>query len=187
LEKPIFATLLKSKMKKYLLLFIIAVFAVSCSKKVEVKGKITGASPLERIEFIEASGVATLPLANIGVKNDGTFSGSFEAPKNGMYLINYAGKQNLVYLKGGQTLEISGNGLTFPSEYVITGDAKKNNDFFMATQKYLGEYGQKVNTTMSELMTKDDKAFVAGVQKIEKNISDNIDQNVKNSIRIMKL
>jgi PBP1b-binding outer membrane lipoprotein LpoB len=56
LEKPIFATLLKSKMKKYLLLFIIAVFAVSCSKKVEVKGKITGASPLERIEFIEASG-----------------------------------------------------------------------------------------------------------------------------------
>lgn len=179
MEKPIFATLLKSKMKKYLLLFIIAVFAVSCSKKVEVKGKITGASPLERIEFIEASGVATLPLANIGVKNDGTFSGSFEAPKNGMYLINYAGKQNLVYLKGGQTLEISGNGLTFPSEYVITGDAKKNNDFFMATQKYLGEYGQKVNTTMSELMTKDDKAFVAGVQKIEKNISDNIDQNVK--------
>jgi hypothetical protein len=35
-------------------------------KKVEVKGKITGGSPLERIELIEASGVATLPLINIG-------------------------------------------------------------------------------------------------------------------------
>jgi hypothetical protein len=57
-------------MKKYLLLFVIAIFVMSCSKKVEVKGKITGGSPLERIEFIEASGVATLPLINIGVNKD---------------------------------------------------------------------------------------------------------------------
>lgn len=162
-------------MKKYLLLFIIAIFVMSCSKKVEVKGKITGGSPLERIEFIEASGVATLPLANIGVKNDGTFAGSFEAPKNGMYLISYAGKQNLVYLKGGQTLNISGNGMTFPNDYVITGDAKKNNDFFTASQKYLTNYAQTVN--MNELMTKDEKGFLAGIQKVEKDINSNIEEN----------
>ena len=52
---------------------MLAVFTISCSKKVEVKGKISGSSPLERIEFIEASGVATLPLVNLGVKPDGTF------------------------------------------------------------------------------------------------------------------
>lgn len=164
-------------MKKYLLLFIIAIFVMSCSKKVEVKGKITGGSPLERIEFIEASGVATLPLANIGVKNDGTFSGSFEAPKNGMYLISYAGKQNLVYLKGGQTLNISGSGTTFPNDYVITGDAKKNNDFFTAAQKYLTNYAQTVN--MNELMMKDEKGFLVGIQKVEKDIDNNIEENVK--------
>ncbi|ASK30775.1 thioredoxin [Chryseobacterium sp. T16E-39] len=164
-------------MKKYLLLFIIAIFVMSCSKKVEVKGKITGGSPLERIEFIEASGVATLPLANIGVKNDGTFSGSFEAPKNGMYLISYAGKQNLVYLKGGQTLNISGSGMNFPNDYVITGDAKKNNDFFTASQKYLTNYAQTVN--MNELMTKDERGFLAGIQKVEKDINNNIEENVK--------
>lgn len=164
-------------MKKYLLLLIIAIFVMSCSKKVEVKGKITGGSPLERIEFIEASGVATLPLANIGVKNDGTFSGSFEAPRNGMYLISYAGKQNLVYLKGGQTLNISGSGMAFPNEYVITGDAKKDNDFFTASQKYLGTYAQTVN--MNELMMKDEKGFLSGIEKIEKDITKNIDENVK--------
>ncbi len=54
--------------KKYLLLFAIALFAVSCSKKVEVKGKIAGSAPLERIEFVEASGVATLPLINMGLR-----------------------------------------------------------------------------------------------------------------------
>ncbi|SIP97595.1 Thiol-disulfide isomerase or thioredoxin [Chryseobacterium sp. RU37D] len=164
-------------MKKYLLLFIIAVFAMSCSKKVEVKGKITGGSPLERIEFIEASGVATLPLINIGVNKDGTFSGSFDAPKSGMYVVSYGGKQNLIYLKGGQKLEISGNGMTFPSEYVITGAAKKNNDFFTATQKYLSTYAQTVN--MNELIMKDEKTFLKGIEKVQADINKNIDENVK--------
>ncbi|WP_238554935.1 hypothetical protein [Chryseobacterium sp. P1-3] len=123
-------------MKKYLLLFIITVFVMSCSKKVEVKGKITGSSPLERIEFVEASGVGTLPLVNIGLDKNGNFSGSFEAPKDGMYVINYAGRQNLIYLERGQKVNISGNGATFPNEYIITGDAKKNNDFLQGSQKF---------------------------------------------------
>jgi thiol-disulfide isomerase/thioredoxin len=164
-------------MKKYLLLFIIAVFAMSCSKKVEVKGKISGGSPLERIEFIEASGVATLPLINIGINKDGTFAGSFEAPKSGMYVMSYGGKQNLIYLKGGQKLEITGNGMTFPSEYVITGDAKNNNDFFTATQKYLSTYAQKVN--MNELMGKDEKTFLKGIEKVQADINKNIEESVK--------
>ncbi|UPQ74184.1 TlpA family protein disulfide reductase [Chryseobacterium nepalense] len=164
-------------MKKYLLLFIIAVFAMSCSKKVEVKGKITGGSPLERIEFIEASGVATLPLINIGINKDGTFSGSFEAPKSGMYVMSYGGKQNLIYLKGGQKLEITGNGISFPSEFVVTGDAKNNNDFFTATQKYLSTYAQTVN--MNELMTKDEKTFLKGIEKVQADVTKNIEENVK--------
>ncbi|WP_312899933.1 TlpA family protein disulfide reductase [Chryseobacterium taichungense] len=164
-------------MRKYLLLFIIAVFAMSCSKKVEVKGKISGGSPLERIEFIEASGVATLPLINIGINKDGTFAGSFEAPKSGMYVMSYGGKQNLIYLKGGQKLEIAGNGMTFPSEYTITGDAKNNNDFFTATQKYLSTYAQKVN--MNELMAKDEKTFLKGIEKVQADINKNIEENVQ--------
>ncbi|MCJ7933474.1 MAG: TlpA family protein disulfide reductase [Chryseobacterium sp.] len=164
-------------MKKYLLLFIIAVFAMSCSKKVEVKGKITGSSPLERIEFVEASGVGTLPLINIGLDKEGNFSGSFEAPKDGMYVINYANKQNLIYLEGGQTVNISGNGMTFPNEYVITGDAKKNNDFLQASQKFLGEYGSKVN--LNQLMASDEATFLKGIHKVEADINKNVEDLAK--------
>ncbi|REC78857.1 TlpA family protein disulfide reductase [Chryseobacterium rhizosphaerae] len=164
-------------MRKYLLLFIITIFVMSCSKKVDVKGKITGGSPLERIELIEASGVATLPLVNLGLDKDGNFSGSFDAPKNGMYEISYGGKRNIIYLKAGQTLNISGNGATFPTEYIITGDAKKNNDFFVATQKYLVNYAQKIN--IQELMARDEKTFLQGVQKIEGDIKTNIEENIK--------
>ncbi len=167
----------KIEMKKYLLLFIIAVFVMSCSKKVEVKGKITGGSPLERIEFIDPTNISMLPAVNMGVDKSGNFSGSFEAPKSGMYVISYGGKQNVIYLKGGETLDISGNGMTFPTEFVVTGDAKKNNDFFTATQKYLGTYAQTIN--MNDLMMKDEKTFLKGIQKVESDINKNIDENVK--------
>lgn len=164
-------------MKKYLLLFIIAIFVMSCSKKVEVKGKITGSSPLERIEFVEASGVGTLPLINIGLDKDGNFSGSFEAPKDGMYVINYANKQNLIYLERGQNVNISGNAMTFPSEYVITGDAKNNNDFLAASQKFLAEYGNKVN--LRQMMAGDEGAFLKGMQKVEADINKNVEDLAK--------
>ncbi len=164
-------------MRKYLLLFIIAIFAMSCSKKVEVKGKVTGGSPLERVEIVEASGVATLPLINMGVDKDGNFSGSFNAPKNGMYLISYGQNKNLIYLEGGQKLQISGNAMTFPNEYVVTGDAKKNNDFFMATQKFITNYAQTFD--MNGLMSKDEKSFVQGLQKVEADINKNLEENIK--------
>ncbi|TXF77272.1 TlpA family protein disulfide reductase [Chryseobacterium sp.] len=164
--------------KTYLLLFFIALFAVSCSKKVEINGKINGtASPLERVEFIEASGVATLPLTNIGVDANGNFKGDFEAPKNGMYVISYAGKQNLIYLKGGQTVNISGNAATFPTEYVINGDAKGNNDFLQNSQKFLAGYAGKVN--MQEMMQRDEASFLKGIQKIHDDLVKNIEENAK--------
>ncbi|WP_238584529.1 TlpA family protein disulfide reductase [Chryseobacterium sp. Leaf180] len=163
--------------KKYLLLFVIAIFVMSCSKKVEVKGKIVGASPLERIEFVEASGVATLPLTNIGIDKNGNFEGSFEAPKNGMYVINYAGKQSLIFLKGGQEINISGNAATFPNEFVVNGDAKKDNEFFQACQKFLMSYGQTLD--VQSLVAGDENNFVKAMQKIEADLNKNIDENQK--------
>ncbi|MBQ0152491.1 MAG: TlpA family protein disulfide reductase, partial [Chryseobacterium sp.] len=159
-----------------LLLFIIAIFAMSCSKKVEVKGKIAGSSPLERIEFVEASGVATLPLANFGLDKEGNFTGNFEAPKNGMYVINYAGKQNLIFLKAGQSVNISGNAATFPNEYTVTGDAKNDNDFYQAGQKFLMNYGQGLNI---QELAKDEATYLKGMQKIEADLNKNIEENIK--------
>lgn len=63
-------------MKKVLWFLLLAMTIVSCSKKTEVSGKIANASPLERIEFIEASGVTALPLINIPVSPKGNFPAS---------------------------------------------------------------------------------------------------------------
>ena len=111
-------------MKKYLLLLLLAIFTISCSKRVDVTGKIKGGSPLERIEFIEASGVASLPLINVGVDKDGNFKGSFNAPKDGMYVITYAGKQGLIYLRRGENAQIVGDARVFPPTFTTTGTTK---------------------------------------------------------------
>ena len=166
-------------MKKYFLLFLLAIFAVSCSKKVEVKGKITGGSPLERIEIVDAAGIATLPLMNIGVKPDGTFAGDFEAPKNGMYLIDYAGKKNLLYLKKGQTVELNGKAESFPMEFTAVGDAKANNDFLTKTQKFMADYSMKLN--LQEKFGKDEKGFLADLKKIQTDLEKNIDETAKST------
>ena len=164
-------------MKKYLLLLLIAISFVSCSKKVEVTGKISGGSPLERIELIEGSGVATLPLINMGLDKEGNFKGAFEAPKNGIYVLSYGGKQNLIYLKGGEKVTINGNANSFPMEFVVTGDAKGNNDFLKQTQKFLQTYAQKFN--MQELITKKEPDFLKEIQKIETDLSKNIEEVAK--------
>ncbi len=83
-------------MKKFLVLLLISLLVVSCSK-IKIEGNVKGGSPLERIEFIEASGVATLPLVNIGLDEKGNFKGEFKAPKNGMYAMTYAGKMNFIF------------------------------------------------------------------------------------------
>lgn len=162
-------------MKKYLFLLLVALMAMSCSK-VKVEGNVKGGSPLERIEFIEASGVATLPLINIGVDEKGNFKGEFKAPKNGMYALTYAGKMNFIYLKKGQDLKISGDAATFPEIYKIEGDAKKNNDFIMETQKFLQTYSSKLNM---ELLQKNEADFLKEIKKIQNDLEKNLDQTAE--------
>ena len=164
-------------MKKYFLMLLVAVFTVSCSKKIDVRAKITGGSPLERIEFIEATGAGALPLINIGTDKSGMFTGSFEAPKNGMYMISYAGKQGIVYLKGGQTFEFTADAANFPESIKVTGDAKNNNDFITATQKFITNYASKVD--MQTLIVKDEANFLKEAKKIKSDIEKNLDDSAK--------
>lgn len=164
-------------MSKYFLMLLVAFVAMSCSKKVEVTGNFAGGSPLERIEFIEASGVATLPLINIGVDSKGSFSGSFEAPKDGMYIMTYAGKQGMVYLKGGQKFNISGQAEMFPTKFTVTGDAKKNNDFIQEALSQIQSYAAKIN--VGELVTKEEPAFLKEVEKIRSELEKRIDAAAK--------
>jgi thiol-disulfide isomerase/thioredoxin len=166
-------------MKNYLLMLFVAIATISCSKKVEVKGNFAGGSPLERIEFVDASGVATLPLVNMGVDAKGSFAGSFEAPKNGMYVMSYAGKTAMVYLKGGQTFNISGKAENFPNQFTITGDAKNNNDFLLEVQKFIQTYAAKIN--VGELVAKDEANFLKEADKIKTDLEKNIDISAKNT------
>lgn len=164
-------------MKNYFLVLLLALFAVSCSKTVDVKGKIIGGSPLDRLEFTEMSGVGTLPIANLGTDKSGEFVGSFEAPKNGMYLMSYGGRQGLVYLKAGQKLEFTANAMDFPQSLKFTGDAQKNNDFLNDFQKVVGTYGSKID--MQKLMTSDEAAFLKEAQKIKTDLEKIIDDSAK--------
>lgn len=155
-------------MKKFFLFILLAVLAVSCSKKVDVKGKIAGGSPMERIEIVDASGVATLPLTNMAISPNGDFSGSFDAPRDGMYVMTYGGKYGFIFLKGGQSLNVSGDAMTFPQEMVVTGEAKKNYGFMKDNEKFFKEYASKVN--VQQIMQKDENGFLQDVQKIYSDI-----------------
>src|SRR6218665_2405315 len=98
-------------MKKLLLIVLCTLFIVSCSNKktVVISGKVIGGSPLERIEIVDMSGVATLPIANFGVDAQGNFSDTIQIPKNGVYTLSYGGNYGTVYLKGGENVRLSGN------------------------------------------------------------------------------
>ena len=90
-------------MKKYFLLFLFSILLLSCSKggKITLSGNVKNGSPLERIELIEASGVATLPITNFGVDAKGNFTQNVEIPKDGIYVLTYGGRNSFLYLKGG--------------------------------------------------------------------------------------
>lgn len=158
-------------------MLVMAIAMMSCSKKVEVKGNFAGGSPLERIEFIEASGIATLPLVNMGVDSKGSFSGNFEAPNDGMYLITYAGKTAMIYLKAGQELNISGQAAAFPNLYTITGDAKNNNDFLRDVQKSIQDYASQLN--VGELVAKKEGDFLKEIDKIHAELSKRVEASGK--------
>lgn len=164
-------------MKKILSLLMMIVMLVSCSKKVEVKGHISGANPLDRVEIVEASGVATLPLVSLPVDNKGDFSGSFEAPKNGMYVIGYGGNINMVYLKAGQKLEISGEVGTFPTDMKISGEAKANNDFLKKAEETFKNQASKID--VQKLLTEKEDAFITQYKKIQDDLIKLIEEDAK--------
>lgn len=134
-------------MKKLLLIVLCTLFIVSCSNKktVVISGKVIGGSPLERIEIVDMSGVATLPIANFGVDAQGNFSDTIQIPKNGVYTLSYGGNYGTVYLKGGENVRLSGNSAAgFPKVFTVEGDSK-NNVFLQKTQTYLDNYFLKSN------------------------------------------
>ncbi|SEF99883.1 Cytochrome oxidase Cu insertion factor, SCO1/SenC/PrrC family [Halpernia humi] len=162
---------------KFVAVLFLALFMTSCSKKVEIKGQLKNANPLDRIEFIESSGVATLPLVNLGVDKKGNFEGSFQAPKNGMYIITYGGKQGTIYLKGGEKVDMTGDATQFPAEYAVTGAAKNNNDFLKNCQVFLETYATKIN--MGQLISKPEPDFLKQAKKIQDDLFKNIEENAK--------
>lgn len=163
-------------MKNYATLLLMLLTLFSCSKKVEFSGKMVNAAPLDRLEIIDASGVGTLPLVNVGVEKDGSFKGSFEAPQDGMYVLNFAGKQALVYLKAGKDFTLNANALTFP-KFSIGGPLKADNDFLQATQDFLVGYTAKLD--MQKNMQLPENQFVASLKKIQADLYKNIEENAK--------
>lgn len=161
-------------MKKYFLLLVLTLFVISCSKKVEVEGKISNGTPLSRIELISASGSSMLPVASIGQDSKGIYKGSFEVPTDGMYIINYEGRQSMVYLKGGENFQFTFNALTFPEGMKVIGDAQKDYDFMKDMQKFLSEYASKVN--MQQLLSKDEPSFLKEIEKIKTDLNQQIEK-----------
>ena len=136
---PIYST-----MKKFILLSIFSLFIFSCSKKeIIISGKISNASPLSRIEIVDMSSVATLPIINIGLDEKGNFSDTLSVEKSGVYAVLYNGRNNFIYLKKGENINISGNSATFPEEMKFTGEGQGNNNFLIESQKFISSYFSK--------------------------------------------
>lgn len=162
-------------MKKYFLLLFLSILIISCSKggKITISGKLTNANPLERIELIDASGIATLPIANFGVDANGNFSENIEIPKNGVYLITYGGSSGFIYLKGGDKVNIQTDAVMFPTAMQMTGDAKGNTEYLTESQKYINEYLSKINQSV---VTKNETDFLKELEKYKTEISNQLDK-----------
>ncbi|MHA7609301.1 TlpA family protein disulfide reductase [Elizabethkingia meningoseptica] len=166
-------------MKKLLLIVLCTLFIVSCSNKktVVVSGKIAGGNPMERIEIVEMSGVATLPIANFGVDAQGNFSDTIQIPKNGVYTLSYGGNYGTVYLKGGENIRLSGNAGGFPRELTVEGDSK-NNTFLQKTQAYLDNYFSKIN---QDIITQDEPKFLGQLKKFKSDLNKEMDNLAKST------
>lgn len=162
-------------MKKLFLVFTLTVLVISCSKKVEIKGKINNVSPLDRIEIIDYSGIINLPLLNIGINEKGEFSGSLEIPKNGMYAISFHNEIAFIYIERGQTIHISSD--AFPS-ITITGDAKANNDFIKIFDDEYRSITSKID--VSSIIEKTENEFIKEIRNIYSNLEKILEKNAKN-------
>ncbi|MDE5439300.1 redoxin domain-containing protein [Elizabethkingia meningoseptica] len=166
-------------MKKLLLIVLCTLFIVSCSNKktVIISGKIAGGNPLERIEIVEMSGVATLPIANFGVDAQGNFSDTIQIPKNGVYTLSYGGNYGVVYLKGGENIRLSGNAGGFPREFTVEGDSK-NNVFLQKTKSYVDNYFSKIN---QDIITQDEPKFLGQLKKFKSDLNKEMDNLAKST------
>lgn len=162
-------------MKKIFLLLFFAILIISCSKggKVTITGSLQNARPLERIELIETTGIATLPVANFGTDAKGNFSQTIEIPKNGVYLITYGGATGFIYLKSGDNVNIKADAVLFPTNMQITGDAKENTEFLTESQKYINDYLSKINQSVA---SKNETDFLKELDKYKKEISTQLDK-----------
>ena len=164
-------------MKKYFLLILFAVFAISCSKKDLVfTGKINNPAPLSRIELIDVSSVATLPIANIGIDEKGNFSDTISVKKDGIYALVYQGKVNFLYLKNGENLNLEGNGSTFPEDLKISGKGQGNNEFLIESQKFITSYFSKLNQAV---LAKNENDFIKEIEKYSADINKKLDEIAK--------
>ena len=164
-------------MKKYFLLILFAVFAISCSKKDLVfTGKINNPAPLSRIELIDVSSVATLPIANIGIDEKGNFSDTISVKKDGIYALVYQGKVNFLYLKNGENLNLEGNGSTFPEDLKISGKGQANNEFLIESQKFITSYFSKLNQAV---LAKNENDFIKEIEKYSADINKKLDEIAK--------
>lgn len=163
-------------MKKYFLLFVFAMLAISCSNKVEIKGKVNHGNPLQRIELIEASGVATLPIINMGVNANGDFQGEVSIPKNGMYVVTLGQQMQLVYLKKGQSVELT-TGKDANPIFNVGGEAKANNDFLIDADKAFQNYASKL--PMEKIISKKEADFIKEIEKIQSNVNSILDKSAE--------
>jgi len=163
-------------MRKLLLVFIVAIFAVSCTKKtVILSGNIRGASPLDRVEIIEISNPATLPIANFGVDAEGNFSDTIELPKEGVYAISYGGMNGIIYLKRGEHIQLHGQAGIFPSDFQVSGNAG-NNLFLQKSQSNMENYFSKLSP---ELVAQKEPDFLKQIEKFKTDLSKSTDSIAK--------
>lgn len=165
-------------MKKYFLLFLFSILLLSCSKggKVTITGAVKNGSPLERIELIEASGVATLPLTNFGVDAKGNFSQNVEIPKDGIYVLTYGGRNSFLYLKGGDKVNLQIDGMMFPTDFNVSGDAKGNTEYIKEGQEFINQYMSKINPSV---VSKSEDEFLKELDKYKTDITKKLDEIAK--------
>lgn len=164
-------------MRKLTLIALLLAFLASCSKKeVIISGKITNASPTDRIELIETSNVAAMPIVNIGLDEKGNFADTLTVEKEGVYALTYGGKMNFVYLKGGQNFSISGDGASFPENIKFDGEGKANNEFLVESQKATQDLLSKLDFS---IVQKDETAFLAELKKFQTEVFKKIDDIAK--------
>ena len=165
-------------MKKYFLLFLFSILLLSCSKggEITLSGNVKNGSPLERIELIEASGVATLPITNFGVDAKGNFTQNVEIPKDGIYVLTYGGRNSFLYLKGGNKVNLQIDAMLFPNAIKISGDAKANTEYIKEGQEFINQYMSKINPSV---ISKGEDEFLKELDKYKADITKKLDEIAK--------